>query len=276
MDSIDVVDFALGKEKHVDDLNVDQILMFSNQNLDINYAGSNENGIRLRVNNKLDKTVAMVINDPVKINEKEFSNTFISSRYLPPHSISDYYIRVMDFNPDYVPEKIESFIFDGYTHIGTMVDEFTISPDTVVDQFLDSSDSSVEKQNDKDVTTTEEMISTEVASNIVESSYNDACTLTEEKLEKKYSSFLDKTNYYYKGLIIQSEDLENLDVAWNTEKVLNQGALYRTMAMYLEGFSIGLNNGSDYSELLCGQQWKDKSSIVVQLSRQKSKIFIMN
>lgn len=274
VDSIDVVDFNLGKEKHIDDLDISQILMFSNENLDISYAEANMDGIRLRVNNKLGQTVTMAINDPVTINEKEYTNTFISVRNLPPYSISDYYIRVMDFNPDYVPEKIESFVFDGYTYVGTTIDEFVISPDKIVEPF--DEDSNVE--NSSEITTEEEpTVNTEestteksdissddapeaLTADLVEASYMDACTLTEPKLDKKYSSFLDKTSYYYNGLIIQSEDLENLNASWNTEKALNQGALYRTMAMYLEGFSIGLNNGSDYAELLCGQKWVDKAS----------------
>lgn len=109
--------------------------------------------------------------------------------------------------------------------------------------------------------TEESVFTTETpAISAVESAYLDACSLTEEKLESRYSSFLDKTSFYYDGLIIQPEDVEWLQTSWNTEKSLNQGALYRSMAMYLEGFSMKVNNGSDYSELLCGQPWVDRES----------------
>lgn len=94
----------------------------------------------------------------------------------------------------------------------------------------------------------------------VESAYLDACSLTEKKLEPRYSSFLDKTYYYYDGLIIQHEDLEFLEMFWNKDKALDQGCLYRSMANYLEGFFMKINNGSDYAELLCGQPWVDRDS----------------
>ena len=61
-------------------------------------------------------------------------------------------------------------------------------------------------------------------------------------------------------MIIQSEDVEWLKASLNTGKILNQGALYRSVAKYLDGFAVGLNDGSDYALLLCGQPWKGKAS----------------
>lgn len=99
-----------------------------------------------------------------------------------------------------------------------------------------------------------------VSDSKVESAYRDACSLTESKLSKKYNSFTEKTSYFYNGLIVQSEDVEWLKSSLNTGKTLNQGALYRSVAKYLDGFAMGLNDGSDYALLLCGQPWKDKAS----------------
>lgn len=87
----------------------------------------------------------------------------------------------------------------------------------------------------------------------VKTAYEKARSLTIADLEKKTE------RYYYKGLIIQSEDEDWLLESWNTEKSLNQGALYRTIANYLEGFTIGLNNGSDYCDIMCGIEWTSKA-----------------
>lgn len=123
-----------------------------------------------------------------------------------------------------------------------------------VDSVLDSVIVSIEKIP-VSVPTTEPVFVSQV-----ESSYRDACSLTENKLSKKYNSFTEKASYFYNGLIIQSEDVEWLKSSLNTGKTLNQGALYRSVAKYLDGFTMGLNDGSDYALLLCGQPWKDKAS----------------
>ena len=123
-----------------------------------------------------------------------------------------------------------------------------------VDSVLDSVIVSIEKIP-VSVPTTEPVFVSKV-----ESSYRDACSLTESKLTKKYNSFTEKTSYFYNGLIIQSEDVEWLKSSLDTGKVLNQGSLYRSVAKYLDGFAMGLNDGSDYALLLCGQPWKDKAS----------------
>lgn len=98
------------------------------------------------------------------------------------------------------------------------------------------------------------------ASNLVEAAYNTACSLSIDQLDKKYSSFSGTTSYYYGELIIQNEDVEWLNSSRNTNKTLNQGALYRTIAKYLAGYSMKLNNGSAYCEILTGKQWIDNST----------------
>ena len=98
------------------------------------------------------------------------------------------------------------------------------------------------------------------ASNLVEAAYNTACSLSIDQLDKKYSSFSGTTSYYYGELIIQNEDVEWLNSSRNTNKTLNQGALYRTIAKYLAGYSMKLNNGSAYCEILTGKPWIDNST----------------
>ena len=92
----------------------------------------------------------------------------------------------------------------------------------------------------------------------VETDYEKACSLTINDLKEKYNSFSGKNYYYYGDLIIQTEDAEWLTESWNTEKSLNQGALYRTIASYLQGFSNGVNTGESYCEIMCGIKWTSK------------------
>lgn len=105
-------------------------------------------------------------------------------------------------------------------------------------------------------TTYEEQQTTEETS-VTEIAYKTACALTMDDLEEE-TSFTGTTFYYYNGFIIQPEDAEWLTTSWNTEKTLEQGALYRTIASYLEGFFSGINNGDSYSEIVCGVKWKSK------------------
>lgn len=92
----------------------------------------------------------------------------------------------------------------------------------------------------------------------VESAYSKACSLTMDDLETKTSPLTGTTFYYYRGLAIQTEDVEWLTESWNTEQSLNQGALYRSVASYLEGFESGINTGKDYAKLLCGIEWSSR------------------
>ena len=92
----------------------------------------------------------------------------------------------------------------------------------------------------------------------VESAYSEACSLTMDDLEVTPSPLAGTTFYYYRRLAIQPEDVEWLTDSWNTEQSLNQGALYRSVARYLEGFEVGINSGENYAELLCGIEWSSR------------------
>lgn len=93
----------------------------------------------------------------------------------------------------------------------------------------------------------------------VEKAYRKACSLTIADLDEKRDQF-GNTSYFYGDLIILSEDEEWLTASNNTNHSLNQGALYRTIAKYLKGFSIGLNNGSNYADILSGTEWTSKEA----------------
>lgn len=98
------------------------------------------------------------------------------------------------------------------------------------------------------------------ASNRVEMAYNTACALSINQLDRRYNTFTRTTQYYYGDLLILKDDVEWLNSSRNINKVLNQGALYRTIAKNLAGYSMKLNNGSAYCEVLTGKQWVDDST----------------
>jgi hypothetical protein len=82
--------------------------------------------------------------------------------------------------------------------------------------------------------------------NEVESVYNAAVELTKEDLTGS------KSNWEYKGLKLLSEDCEWIDSDLNKKGTVNQGAIYRKMAMLLEGFQAKFNKYTDYAEILIG------------------------
>lgn len=112
---------------------------------------------------------------------------------------------------------------------------------------------------------TEKTVETEVMS-------AETTSPTQEVSDKKdisatYDAFLTATNlmvsdltlndngkYYYNDLIILSQDTEQLSMYTylDSEPQINQGALYRTIAKYLDGYEMMLNNGKSYSATLLG------------------------
>ena len=92
-------------------------------------------------------------------------------------------------------------------------------------------------------------------------------TISKEEQSATYEAFLTATNlmvsdltltdsgkYYYNDLIILSQDTEHLAMYTylDSEPQINQGALYRTIAKYLDGYEMMLNNGKSYSDTLLG------------------------
>lgn len=92
-------------------------------------------------------------------------------------------------------------------------------------------------------------------------------TTDSEDQSATYEAFLTATNlmvsdltltdsgkYYYNDLVILSQDTEHLSMYayLDSEPQINQGALYRTIAKYLDGYEMMLNNGKSYSDTLLG------------------------
>lgn len=110
--------------------------------------------------------------------------------------------------------------------------------------------------NSTTITTTTTTIPTTTAPQISETEYyyNEVTSLDIYDLEKKKSpSGSDRIFYYYKGLILQTEDTEWLLTSWNKNQTVEAGAPYRSVATLLVGFSKHYNDGSSFCKILTGK-----------------------
>lgn len=87
------------------------------------------------------------------------------------------------------------------------------------------------------------------AVSITEQTYIDAINLTVNSLQRKENQL--GVEYLYKGLPLLMEDCEWIENTKNINGTVESGAIYRKIAMALEGFAIG-NNWSGYAEWLIG------------------------
>lgn len=113
--SYDIVECKLGQPAHTEYREPDKVVGYESGTLSVAYAGADENGIRLRVNNKRNINVTVSVESPFYINGIEY-NEYLTVNSIPAHSVGDYYIPVMDFNFDYSPKDIESFAGNGYVY----------------------------------------------------------------------------------------------------------------------------------------------------------------
>lgn len=230
-----------GKENYEIEFN-EGIEQYSSDDLVVKYIDADAQGLNFYVENKRDMSITVGV-DSFTMNGKEQIAGNVTT--IPPHTKDIFSLDILSYNSDYFSNELKSFQGIMYTQIDGkgMIDRFPISYGEEKFAENQNSESMKQQENEKSVT---------------EMAYDKACSLTINDLEKKTSSFSGTTHYYYNSLIIQTEDEEWLTESWNTEKSLNQGALYRTIASYLEGFSMGLNTGSDYSEIMSGVKWTSK------------------
>ena len=88
---------------------------------------------------------------------------------------------------------------------------------------------------------------------VVYNTYTTVLALTKADLTKKNTST--GTKYYYHDLPLLSEDVEWIDSPINKKGTVNQGAIYRKLAKLLAGYTLGLNNGSAYSQYIFGDDF---------------------
>jgi len=120
---------------------------------------------------------------------------------------------------------------------------------------------SVEPENAKQFTITIESTNqnstesskSETDTYVVYNTYTSVLALTKADLTKKNTSTGKK--YYYHDLPLLSEDVEWIDNPINKNGTVNQGAIYRKLAKLLDGYTLGLNNGSAYSKYIFGDDF---------------------
>ena len=161
--------------------------------------------------------------------------------------------QISNDSPENTPESCDN-LFHNQAYITLKTGQYL----TINNAKLTLCDSAVPNVNAADKEPAADVVE-ENLENKVETAYNIACSLSADQLKKEYNSFLGKTQYYYDGLQILSEDVEWLDNPQNTSKRLNQGALYRTVAKKLAGYFMNINDGSAYCEVLTGKQWVDST-----------------
>lgn len=220
IENVDIIDFDLGLTENIEYEEPESILVFDNQTLGIAYVGADNAGIRLRVNNKRAESVTIGFDRPFFINEKEYDEV-VTVMTLPSHSITDYYFYVKNYDPDYVPEDIESFKCTGYTYRGSQLDTFSISSDKEVEKVQSEQENTSITKNTDD-------------SSEVEFAYMEATNLRVDSLEKNSTG-----SYSYNGLTLLSDDTDWLDTEWGKDaEYLNSGTLYRSYAKKLEGYYV--------------------------------------
>ncbi len=91
--------------------------------------------------------------------------------------------------------------------------------------------------------------------NYVEVGFVEASTATKKDLTGSTGK------WEFKGLPLLPDDCEWIDTSWNKDGSVEYGALYRKVAMLLEGFDIGVNNGSAYADLVFGVDFTSKADL---------------
>lgn len=122
----------------------------------------------------------------------------------------------------------------------------------------------VELQESSDATTsvtetstpeTEETTTKEPTISVVEEAYTTAITLTKSSLDKsnRYKDGETSISWSYEGLYFTDDDCEWINNALNSKGTVNQGAIYRAMAVILDNYDTELySDYSKYSEILIG------------------------
>lgn len=134
-----------------------------------------------------------------------------------------------------------------------------------------------EVQTDATVVSTSEtasQITTQASvSDSVEVAYNAAVNLTKDQLDG-YPG-----HWEYRGIPLLPEDCDWVDNPINDDGIVNQGAMYRKMAMLLEGFNLGGDSGNSYdkyAELLIGFEPQSRDEFSPYVANAKKFIVTEN
>ena len=133
-EEISIVNYEIGEKENIEYDEPQEILAYDSATLSVYYVGPDENGVRLRAKNKMDKTVHMVLDAPYNINEKDVGE-YTNASPIPPYATADYYVNVKEFYADYSPDSVSSFSCTGRTYDGETIDEFFVSSNKEVASY---------------------------------------------------------------------------------------------------------------------------------------------
>ncbi|MBQ6325368.1 MAG: peptidoglycan-binding protein [Clostridia bacterium] len=85
---------------------------------------------------------------------------------------------------------------------------------------------------------------------VVFDTYEELSNLTIDNLDVDQAIY--GTRYAYKSFVLVSEDVDWLENPRNKDGTVEDGAIYRKIAYTLEGFDLGIHNGSSLSEVIIG------------------------
>lgn len=132
IENIDAADIDLGGKANKECEEPDGTLVYDAQELGITYVGPDEKGIRLRVHNKIKNVLYISLDGDFFINQVAYQGESGLAYTLPAKSYSDYYVRVKDIDPDYVPESVKRF-----QETGTYYDQKTLSVNFNIDSDVE-------------------------------------------------------------------------------------------------------------------------------------------
>jgi len=115
VENIDVADFDLGGEEHIDFDEPKGTPMFSNTEFEINYIRPVDEGLLFRCYNHEDYRLQVGVTEVASINGKSINLSGESATDIAAHSAKDYVVNIKNHDPDFVPDKVEHFkLFGGY------------------------------------------------------------------------------------------------------------------------------------------------------------------
>lgn len=248
IEEFDVCEAELGGEKNIEIEFPDGEELYSSDELNVQYIGADAQGLNFLVKNNRDVSISagfetLTIND----DDDDYS---IGRKEIPPYTTSMLSMDVLTYNPDYFSDDVKSVsgIMDTLIDGRGTVDRFPISSGKAASSEKSNQASDAEPELAKEPSETE-------------TAYNTACSLTINDLKEKTVDLTneDWTYHSYKGLILASEDEDWLNSSWNSDKTVNQGAIYRAIAESLNSFEIGWDSGKKYCEILCGEEFTTRA-----------------
>lgn len=226
IENIDIINFNLGGNVNEEYDEPKGKLVYDSSALGITFCGADEKGIRLRINNKMEKSANIAFEKQFTVNNKEYDE-FVTAMTIPALSISDYYFDIYEFNPDFNSDDIEKFECSGKVYDNKEIENFEIDSSKEIVSYTEPETNSEITESSKERVDETETNQTSA----VYDAYIEASTLTRGDL-----TITDSGRHEYNDLCLSDRDDEWVNSSRNKSGTVEAGALYRSIAAILEGF----------------------------------------